>query len=62
MSSWRKSATACKRSGNALLPSGRLAVKSNVAIDDICSLGLSRANEQLLLGGNAARLFSLPAD
>jgi aminocarboxymuconate-semialdehyde decarboxylase len=31
-------------------------------VDDICSLGLSRPNEQLLLGGNAARLLSLPAD
>jgi aminocarboxymuconate-semialdehyde decarboxylase len=31
-------------------------------VDDICSLGLSRADEQLLLGANAARLLSLPAD
>jgi aminocarboxymuconate-semialdehyde decarboxylase len=31
-------------------------------VDDICSLGLSSADERLLLGGNAARLLSLPAD
>jgi aminocarboxymuconate-semialdehyde decarboxylase len=28
-------------------------------VDEICALGLSRADEQLLLGGNAARLLSM---
>src|SRR6266516_4287561 len=50
MSSWRKSATACKRSGDALFPSERLGVKSNVAIDDICSTGfMSNSNPALSL-------------
>ncbi|MGO8957486.1 MAG: amidohydrolase family protein [Streptosporangiaceae bacterium] len=29
-------------------------------VDDICSLGLSRTDEQLLLGGNASRLLGMP--
>jgi aminocarboxymuconate-semialdehyde decarboxylase len=35
---------------------------SDKPVDDICSLSLSRADEQLLLGGNAARLLGLTAD
>ncbi len=31
-------------------------------VDDICSLSLSRTDEQLLLGGNAGRLLGIPAD
>ena len=44
MSSWRKNATACKCSGNVLLPSGRRGVRSSVAIDGICSAGFMNSS------------------
>ena len=49
--------------GHVLLGSDRpFDMGADKPVQDIAALGLSQDDEQLLLGGNASRLFRLPTD